>query len=158
MDSLIVVAKPVGDKTIVYTDGDVAPTHQTLLYFGDRLNYKPEEVSELIAIVNEIADATNPVTSKVIGKGTLGEGDDRIVILESREMNIVHEWLLDDGLIQEMLSRTEQHPNWIQHVTGYQNLKYGDYITFDRLCVWNGDEHTDFNFKYQTRFQDAQPA
>lgn len=157
MDRLIVVARPVGNHVITYNDGDVVPAHQTLLYFGDKINYTPDEIMELSYLVRDLAAATNPINSMVIGKGSLGKDDDKVLILESAEMNAVCEKLKlwSDGLVEDMLTRTPQHPNWIQHITGFQNLRYGDYLTFDRLAVWNGDEHQDFSFQYQTVFTDA---
>ena len=154
MDSLIVVARPVGEKTVTYNDGDVVFEHQTLLHFGDRIRYTPEQVRDVIAVCGWIAANTNPITSMVIGKGMLGKDGDLVALLESREMNVVHQVLLENQAVQDMLDAylDEQHPNWIQHITGYQNLHFGDYITFDRLGVWNGDEHTDFNFQYQAVF------
>jgi len=49
---------------------------------------------------------------------------------------------MGNSVIQEIMWRASQHPNWIPHIAGMQNLIYGDQIVLNRLAVWYGSERT----------------
>ena len=141
MSGIVIVALPLGERTVTYADGDVVPVHQTLIYLGDTANAYPtsQEMAQVNVEVEEIAQHFGIATAKVSGKGTLGPEQERIVITESMDLNVIRENLLDNFLISELIGKAPQHPHWIPHVTGMQNLVYGDILVFDRLAVWYGD-------------------
>lgn len=144
MKHVVIVALPLGDRMVTYKDGDQAPAHQTLIYLGVKENVAAYDVAKIKVEVEAIAAAMSPAVAKVSGKGVLGEDQEQILITESVDMNVIREQLMDNPIIQEAMWKAEQYPNWIPHVTGMQNLKYGDIIVFNRLAVWYGEERTEY--------------
>jgi hypothetical protein len=147
MNSALIVALPIGDRTVTYKDGDTAPLHQTLVFFGDTLNVTPEERAKISNVVSLFATHTYPFTAKVIGKGTLGPDQDEVVFTESRELTRIRERFVGDFWVNQVMTRTEQHPNWISHVSGMQNAVFGDFVLFNRLAFWFGDEREVFEMR-----------
>lgn len=144
MSGVVIVALPIGDKKVTYADGDTTPVHQTLVYLGDSENVTPHEAARVMVEVETIADFNQPAIIKVSGKGTLGPEQERVIFTESLEINAIREQLLDNPIIQEVMMKAEQHPNWIPHITGMQNLTYGDHIIVNRLAVWYGDDRREY--------------
>jgi len=142
MNAVVIVALPLGDRQATYADGDTAPVHQTLIYLGDISTVTPYEAAKINVEVGVIAEAMTPAIAKVSGKGTLGPEQERIILTESVDINVIREQLMENPIIQEVMWRAPQHPNWIPHITGMQNLVYGDQIVFNRLAVWYGVERT----------------
>jgi hypothetical protein len=144
MKSAVIVALPIGKETVTYNDGDTTSVHQTLVYLGDAALLPAHEASKISAFVEALSYEVAPVTGLVIGKGVLGPEDDRMVLTESEGLTAIRQQLIEVDLIREVMDRVGQHPNWISHVSGMQNLKYGNYILFDRLAFWWGDMRSEY--------------
>lgn len=138
MDGATIVALPIGDKTITYSDGDTAPLHQTLVYLGDAVNISPEEVAKLSGFLKSLAADTSPVLARVCGKGTLGPDNEYVVLTESNELSKIRDQILSDDTVKTLADSIDQFPTWIPHVTGAYKLEFGDYILFNRLALWVG--------------------
>jgi len=148
----IVVGIPTATEPIHHM-GDVAePKHMTLCSLG-----APEEnpsldmagVHDAVRSVAESYDA--PVTAPVQSQGPLGEDGAQVVFLGGDEVGSLHDSLLAAPELREGTGAVQQHPEFIPHVPlGYAlpepvaDEDLPDQVIFDRLGVWDGDEHTEY--------------
>lgn len=146
MHQALIVALPVGNQTVTYNDGDVAQVHETLIHLGDSALLTNDQVEGLASVVGDIADSTKMMYATVCGKGTLGPDSERVVLTESGDLVNLREALLARADIYEIVNNTKQHPWWISHISGMQNLQFGDYVIFDRLALWVGEDRREFKF------------
>jgi len=144
MNGVCIVALALGNQTVEYEDGDIAPVHQTLVYFGPQDQISREEIADVEHCVSAVASVVQIFPAMVVGKGTLGPDGDRVVFTESSEALQIRDALIFWPVVAALMNRFEQHPNWISHTTGMQNLVYGDHIVYDRLAVWYGEERTTY--------------
>lgn len=149
-----IVAIPAATEPIHHL-GDVGePKHMTMVWLG-----KPEENPDLDMnavqdAVAEVAEQTGaPLTGQVSGTGSLGADGARVVFLHGDEVHQAHDDLLNHPVIAPAYGAVEQHPGFTPHTTlGYgqpdpdANYDTGDLdqVVFDRLGVWDGDEHTEY--------------
>lgn len=146
MPAVVIVALVLGNKTVTYKDGDEVPLHQTLLYLGE-----PEEVSEADAahlgtIVYNMSLRTPPIQAKVIGSGYLGEDLEKMNLTESADLTKIRELFLLDPFVQDIFNRTNQHPNWISHISVDSFYKYGELVDFVGFGFWCGNKKESFDF------------
>jgi 2'-5' RNA ligase len=148
----VIVAVPTATEPVHHM-GDVSePKHTTLLWLG-----KPEENPELdteavAEAVRSVAEQIGgPLTAPVEKQGTLGDDGAQVVFLGGDEVTQAHDALLADPTLKGAYDAVEQkHPEFTPHLTlGYEpDVAAGDDIPqeviFDRLALWDGDEHTEF--------------
>jgi hypothetical protein len=150
----VVVALPAATEPIHHL-GDVdEPKHLTMVWLG-----KPEEnpgldMDQINDAVRDVAGQHDgPITGEVSGTGQLGDQDAQVVFLHGDDVHACHDKLLGHPAIAPAVDAVEQHPGFTPHTTlGYgpadpannNDLDGMDQIVYDRLGVWNGDEHTEY--------------
>lgn len=143
MNGVCIVAMPVGDGTVTYKeDGSTAPLHQTLVYFGNTDNVSPETIAMLKHNVESIARVTRAFPARVIGHATLGEFAEEVVLTASEDIATLRANLLFNEVIREAADAIQQHPTYVSHISGMQDAKYNDWLIFDRIALWAGDDRT----------------
>lgn len=152
MNQAVIVALPLGNETYIYRDGDEVAVHQTMAYLGEVTNLDMNEVGEIMNVVNQIAERTSPFVAKVAGYGFLGEDREQIVLTESKDLQYIRDQLTLDPTVREVMSRVDQYPTWVSHVSTLKGYKYGDNILFNRLGVWIGEDRRVFDFKTPALF------
>jgi hypothetical protein len=139
MDGVLMVALPQKRGTVTYSDGDIAPLHQTMVFMGTTENVPQSWVYHCIQLTNDIATKYGPAMATIIGSGNLGKDMEPIVITSSQELTDMRNEFANNQHIIQLMSGIEQHPTWIPHVAGWEFEKFGDVILFDRLGFWYGD-------------------
>lgn len=142
---------------LVPADGDPIaaassePAHMTLAWFGEAKDLSTEDIAALLTTVSAYASQIDgPVTAAVGERTTLGDDDADVVMLDGDGIHGLRSGLMEDETVAEVMSRVEQYENWTPHVTlGYPespaNEDYeGETVTFDRIALWVGEEHTEF--------------
>jgi hypothetical protein len=140
MNHSLIVAVPVGSETHTYEDGDVVPIHQTIVYFGSSKNVSTGEAHGLRSLVDVIAGQHNAIMARISGRAQLGPDGENVVLTESYVLSNIYRSFADNEFVKNIMRRTAQYPQWIPHVSGMGHLKYGDFLTFDRLGFWHGDD------------------
>jgi len=147
-----IVAIPTATEPIHHIGDAAEPKHATVLWLG-----KPEENPDLDMDVVQDAvrgvaeSSSGPVTSQVDSQGPLGDEDAQVVHLAGDELPALRENLLAAPELREGIGAVQQFPEFTPHVT----LGYGldeqvpdddlpEEVIFDRLAVWDGDEHTEY--------------
>lgn len=125
------------------SNDDPEPLHLTSRYYSDP---DPASLPGLVELLQRLAETCAPFTAKVSGYGRLGDNDAAVAFVESADVQDLH-----DLLTGAVSSEADKFPSYLPHVT----LFYGDEgdleqvaadlpteITFDRIALWNGDDHT----------------
>lgn len=126
--------------------------HVTLVYLGDNVTGKTSVFNEVLKVTYRVAMLTNPLWVKVSGIETMGE-DDKVDVLRlssSPELLAIRGFFegWDDGGYPEFKPHAtigpmgSYSPEW-----NSQSVPMPMYLTFDRICVWWGDEKTIFWLK-----------
>jgi hypothetical protein len=139
MDGVLMVALPQKRGTVTYTDGDVAPLHQTMVWIGTTDSIPQSAVYHLIQLTNDIAQKYGPAMATVIGAGWLGKDLEPIVITSSDDLTAMRNEFANHPHTMELMQGGEHHPTWIPHVAGWESSDFGEVILFDRLGLWYGD-------------------
>lgn len=145
----LVVLLPAKDDPIVAASSE--PAHLTTVWFGEATDL-PVDVDELEQAVRLYAqDLDGPVVVPVAERGTLGDDDADVVHLEATDaLTALRDGLLANEPVKAAYDAAEQFPTWQPHVTlGYPDRPArGEYdateVTFDRVGLWLGGEHTDY--------------
>lgn len=146
--SAVVVALPEITTNLPRGDNnaDADPVHVTLRYYEN-----PDDAT-LVAIIEtltHLGEACTPFTAEVSGRGRLGAQDAAVLILQSQELEDLHDLL---GVL--VPSGPDKFPGFVAHAT----MGYGDEIdpetldpaelppavVFDRLALWNGTQRQEF--------------
>lgn len=139
--ALFVAVPSAEDPINEISSEDVA--HCTLTYFGD-VSGLPETLQEDLRAAAETAAAEcGPFTAKVSGVALLGADKASVVLLESKELVDLRNWLCADPAVEVAQKLGEQFPTWVPHAT----VQYGggvlqdppEQISFDRLGLWLGE-------------------
>lgn len=147
MGGLCIVALPVGNATVTYKeDGSTAPLHQTLVYLGDAEAATFDRINALGSAISEVARVTRAFPAQIIGGATLGEFQEDVVLTSSDELLNVRDRLLLDDTVRGVFTSVKQHPGYVSHISGMV-ASYGDWVVFDRLALWAGED------KYEFRLQ-----
>jgi hypothetical protein len=145
----VIVALPAADDPISAASSEEDGAHATLLFLGESANLDGEALK---AAVGEFVakGEVGVLSDKVNGRATLGADSADVVLLDAASLVNVRNGLLEQNTIVQAHQSVEQYPTWIPHVTlGYpEKPAVGDYagesITFDRLALWHGEDHTEF--------------
>jgi hypothetical protein len=147
-----IVAIPTATEPVHHL-GDVSePKHMTMLWLG-----KPEENPDLDMdqvrdqVEQVAAQADGPLTEQVKETGQLGDENATVWFVNGDGVTPTRDALLAQPAIADGAGAVEQFPEFTPHVTaGYdmdEPLAPDDSpeeIIFDRLGVWDGDEHTEY--------------
>jgi 2'-5' RNA ligase len=148
----IVVGIPTATEPIHHM-GDVSePKHMTLVKLGAPEENPDLDMDAVVEGVRTIAESKDgPVTAPVTGQGPLGDDGAQVVFLGGDEVDSLHEDLLTAPELREGIGAVKQFPEFKPHVTlGYDldepvpDEDIPQEVIFDRLGVWDGDEHTEF--------------
>lgn len=150
MSSLVVVAIPVDDDQVWKVSSEKVP-HLTLLYLGD-----PNTVDNVDSIAEFLDHAASTSLNRfglnVDRRGVLGEDQADVLFFsegwEAKEVKQFRHYLLQNDDIRTAYDSSEQHPDWLPHLTlGYPETPakpnpndYGiSWVHFDRIALWLGD-------------------
>jgi hypothetical protein len=147
-----IVAIPTATEPIHHIGDASEPKHATVLWLG-----KPEENPDLDMdaiqeAVRGVAEGSEgPLTSQVESQGPLGDENAQVVHLGGDELPALRENLLAAPELREGIGAVQQFPEFTPHVTlGYDlpepvpDDDLPEEVIFDRLAVWDGDEHTEY--------------
>jgi len=150
MSSLVVVAIPADDDQVWKVSSEKVP-HLTLLYLGD-----PNTVDNVDSIAEFLDHAASTSLNRfgldVDRRGVLGEDQADVLFFsegwEAKEVKQFRHYLLQNDDIRTAYDSSEQHPDWLPHLTlGYPETPakpnpndYGiSWVHFDRIALWLGD-------------------
>jgi hypothetical protein len=146
----VVVAVPTATEPIHHM-GDVSePKHMTLLWLGSPEDNPELDMDAVTDAVRETADLTGPLTGVVDSQGQLGDDGAEVVFLSGDGIQQAHDRLLANPVLKSAHDAVEQHPEFTPHLTlGYEPSVAAEddlpqEVIFDRLALWDGDEHTEF--------------
>src|SRR5262245_33011117 len=151
----VIVALPRDDDPIRKHGNE--DKHMTVVWLG-----KPEEnpdldMDQVRGQVEGVAQRSGPLTANIENVGNLGDDGALVAFVRSDGAQEVHDDLLNQSYIRDGFGAVEQHPQWTPHVTiGYPEGENADGtdssdlpdqeqdVVFDRLAVWDGDDHTEY--------------
>ena len=147
--STVIVALPAEDDPVTGVSSEESGAHCTLLFLGDSSAF---DVAPILAEVKAYTEnfTGGPVTDKVGGRGTLGQDEADVVLLDAENLAELRGAILASEAVRAVHDGVEQFPTWIPHVTlGYPDAPAtgdfaGESIRFDRIAVWHGEERTEF--------------
>jgi hypothetical protein len=147
----VIVAIPTATEPVHHL-GDVSePKHMTLVYLGKPEDNPDLDMDQVRRQVEAVAERSGPLTGIVESTGELGEDGATVWHVRGDGIEEVRNDLLAQSYIKDGFGAAEQHPTFAPHVTAGYNLDEPltdedspDEIIFDRLAVWDGDEHTEF--------------
>jgi hypothetical protein len=147
-----IVAIPTATEPVHHL-GDVSePKHMTMLWLG-----KPEEnpdldMDQVRDQVEQVASqADGPLTEQVKETGQLGDENATVWFVNGDGVTPTRDALLAQPAIADGVGAVEQFPEFTPHVTAGYDMDEPlgpddspEEIIFDRLGVWDGDEHTEY--------------
>lgn len=150
---VMVALLPAENDPVVAASSE--PAHMTLLHLGDSADLSPEDVRAAVLEVEAYAhDLDGPLVMAVETVGPLGEEGATVAHLEKTDSAVaLRQGLLDGAHTVSTLAVENDKfvSKWLPHVT----LSYperpaeaeyaAEQVTFDRIAVWVGDEHHDFD-------------
>lgn len=125
--------------------------HATIVYFGEVSD--PETIESIGQWVAQLAADARPFTATVKEVGELGHDDEKVPVwlLEGSNLNGIHEGLMANETVKATYEAADitKYPQYTPHVTisdGPVPTEASEVaeITFDRLALWHGGEHTDY--------------
>jgi 2'-5' RNA ligase len=148
----IVVGIPTATEPIHHMGDVTEPKHMTLCKLGSPEENPDLDIDAIHDAVRGVAESYDaPVTAPVASQGPLGDDGAQVVFLGGDEVSNLHDSLLAAPELREGTGAVQQHPEFIPHVTlGYEleepvaDEDLPDQVIFDRLGVWDGEEHTEF--------------
>lgn len=122
-----------------------ATAHMTMLYFGDG-EATDAELEEVLEAVRAETRGVGPVEARVTGRGELGDDRADVLLVEPGELHAVRDRLLKHAVVQRLLDRAHQYPQWTPHITvGYPERPARGQtprtVLFDSVEVWRGPDH-----------------
>jgi len=147
-----VVAIPTATEPVHHL-GDVSePKHLTMVWLGTPEENPDLDMDQVRDQVEQVAaQAEGPLTEQVKETGQLGDEDASVWFVNGDEVSPMRENLLAQPMITEGVSAIEQFPEFTPHVTAGYGMEQPpseedspEEIIFDRLGVWDGDEHTEY--------------
>lgn len=155
--SYAVVAIAAQDDYVWQLSSEKVP-HLTLLFLGDQLN----NVSKVEDYISHVVDTSlTKFGLEVDHRGVLGDKSADVLFFGDYGIDRLKDfqsYLLDDIDIFTAYNSTDQHPEWVPHLTmGYPEAPAKpdtrDYpgifwVNFDRIALWTGDsEGVEFPLK-----------
>jgi len=147
-----IVAIPTATEPVHHL-GDVSePKHLTLVWLGTPEENPDLDMDQVRDQVEQVAaQADGPLTEQVKEIGQLGDENATVWHVNGDGVTPVRDQLLAQSTITEGVGAVEQFPAFTPHVTAGYNLEEPlpeedspEEIIFDRLAVWDGDEHTEY--------------
>lgn len=154
MNNLVIVAIPEENDYIHKISSEKVP-HLTLLFLGEDAS-KVKNINNIIDFVKHAADTSlKRFGLEVDHRGVLGPTQADVLFFSKTKWSGIEtvaeykSYLLKEPNIRMAYDLTEQHPEWIPHITlGYPDTpaKPDDrdypgisYVNFDRIAVWFDD-------------------
>jgi len=147
----VIVAIPTATEPVHHL-GDVSePKHMTLVWLGKPEDNPDLDMDQVRGQVEAVAERSGPLTGLVESTGPLGDDGATVWHVRGDGIEEVRNDLLSQSYIKDAFGAAEQHPGFVPHVTAGYNLDEPlsdddspEEIIFDRLALWDGDEHTEF--------------
>jgi hypothetical protein len=145
-----VVAIPTATEPIHHIGDPSEPKHMTVLWLGSPEENPDLDMDAVQEAVRARTEQTGLLTGLVETSGQLGDEGAEVAFLRGDGIQEFHDDLLTDPVLREGVGSVKQHPEFTPHVTlGYDTepVAEGDLpeeIIFDRVAVWDGDEHTEY--------------
>jgi 2'-5' RNA ligase len=127
---------------------DVEDAHITLTYFGEAESLDSALTDELRQVLSDLANNIGPFTADVAGTAVLGADKATVLLIESAELVMIYQLLLEFDSVREAQQNAEkQFPWWIPHATtGYDSAlpeKVPTELRIDSLGFWiAGDQES----------------
>lgn len=160
MSNLVIVAIPEQDDYVWKISSEKVP-HLTICYLGN-----PSEATNVVKMADFLEHAANtmltPFYLDVSERGTLGADDADVIFFDGfwdlPEIKRFRAMLLQDENIRKAYDSTDQHDEWLPHLTlGYpdspakpDNRDYPGIhsVRFNKVALWFGDfEGVEFKLK-----------
>jgi hypothetical protein len=150
-DGRCIVAIPTATEPVHHL-GDVSePKHMTMVWLGKPEDNPELDMDQVRGQVEAVAQRSGPLTGLVESTGQLGDDDATVWFLRGDGIEEARNDLLSQSYIRDGFGAVEQYPSFTPHVTaGYgmeqppSDEESPEEIIFDRLAVWDGDEHTEY--------------
>jgi 2'-5' RNA ligase len=150
MANLVIVAIPAEDDYVWKISSEKVP-HMTLLFLGDVS--KVQNFSTIAGYVNHAADTSlNRFGMDVDHRGVLGQDEADVLFFSKTKWSGYEDvanfrsFLLKESNIKAAFDSTDQHEEWVPHLTlGYpatpakpdtRDYPGIDYVSFDRIALW----------------------
>jgi hypothetical protein len=148
-----IVAIPTATEPVHHI-GDVSePKHMTVVWLGKPEDNPDLDMDQVRGQVEAVAERSGPLTGLVESVGSLGDDNATVLHLRGDGLTELRDDLLSQSYIRDGFGAVEQFPQWTPHVTAGYDLDPADVpseedapdeVIFDRLAVWDGDEHTEY--------------
>lgn len=165
MSNLVIVALPIEDDYIHKISSELVP-HMTLLFLGEDAS-KVQNLSRILDFTRHAAEQSlTRFGLEVDRRGELGENKADVLFFSKSKwsgyetVRDYRSYLLKDNNIHKAYDSTDQHPEWVPHLTlGYPDTPAKPderdypgitYVQFDRIAVWFGD-YEGIEFPLRTR-------
>ncbi len=102
---------------------DVEDAHITLTYFGEAETLDSALQDELRQVLTDLSANIGPFTADVAGTAVLGTDKASVLLIESAELVMIYQLLLEFDSVREAQANADrQFPWWIPHATtGYDS-------------------------------------
>jgi 2'-5' RNA ligase len=149
--ALIVALPEDGDPLTTLRPGQDADPHITMCWFGDANVIDPARQAALREAVEAAASVVEPFDVKVNGRATLGDDEAKVIMVESHELAALRDLLTVTNPIALAMGQTEQHPNFIPHITWSYEDEPGDdelpeTVKIGKLGLWFAGDHEEYPF------------
>lgn len=129
--------------------------HMTVVWLGTPEDNPGLDMDQVRGQVANVAQKYGPLTGQVNSVGQLGDDNAHVLFLKGDGMGECRDELLNQPHIKDGHQAVKQYPQWTPHVTlGYpvdmkpnavpDENQAPDEVTFDRLGVWDGDQHDEY--------------
>jgi hypothetical protein len=147
----VIVAIPTATEPVHHLGDVTEPKHMTMVWLGKPEDNPNLDMDQVRGQVEAVAEQFGPLTGLVESTGQLGDDNATVWFLRGEGINEARDDLLNQSYIRDGFGAVEQFPQWTPHVTAGYDLEEPideetspDEIIFDRLAVWDGDEHTEY--------------
>lgn len=146
-----IVAIPTATEPVHHLGDVTEPKHMTLVWLGKPEDNPNLDMDQVRGEVEGVAERFGPVTGLVESTGPLGDDGATVWHLRGDGINELRDDLLGQSYIRDGFGAVEQFPQFTPHVTAGYDMEAPpseeespEEIVFDRLAVWDGDEHTEY--------------
>lgn len=146
-----IVAIPTATEPVHHLGDVTEPKHMTMVWLGSPEENPDLDMDQVKGEVESVAGQSGPLTGLVESTGPLGDDGATVWHLRGDGINEVRDDLVGQPGIGAGVGAVEQHPEFTPHVTAGYDVEEPvteenspEEIIFDRLGVWDGDEHTEY--------------
>lgn len=144
--ALIVALPNDGDPLTNLRPGQDADPHITMCWFGDSEALHADRREEIRESVRAAASVIDPFDVSVNGRATIGDDQAKVIMVESHDLTALRELLASALPVSASMNATEQHPNFIPHITWSYDDEPGDdelpkIVKIGKLGLWFAGEH-----------------